>query len=87
MADESIDDEPIYDEWVVNRRAVQPSGELTDRVMATVEERYKLNHSYLCLADRMNESPPARWAACVAALLVGSLPLLFAAHVAKLLVF
>lgn len=80
-------DEPMYDEWIANRRAAEPSSELTDRVMAAVEERDMQRKHYVRLADRMNESRPARWAACLAALLVGSLPFLFVAHVAELLVF
>jgi hypothetical protein len=69
-------DEPMYDEWIANRRATEPSRELTDRVMAAVEERDTQRKRYVRLADRMNESRPARWAACLAALLVGSLPFL-----------
>ena len=87
MADEPMYDEPMYDEWIANRRAAEPSRELTDRVMAAVEERDVQRKRYVRLADRMNESRPARWAACLAALLVGSLPFLFVAYVAKLLVF
>ncbi len=80
-------DEPMYDEWIANRRAAEPSRELTDRVMAAVEEREVQRKRYVRLADRINESRPARWAACLAALLVGSLPFLFVAYVAELLVF
>ncbi len=80
-------DEPMYDEWIANRRAAEPSRELTDRVMAAVEERDVQRKRYVRLADRMNESRPARWAACLAALLVGSLPFLLVAYVAELLVF
>ncbi len=80
-------DEPMYDEWIANRRAAEPSRELTDRVMAAVEERDVQRKRYVRLADRMNESRPARWAACLTALLVGSLPFLFVAYVAQLLVF
>ena len=80
-------DEPMYDEWIANRRAAEPSRELTDRVMAAVEERDVQRKRYVRLADRMNESRPARWAACLAALLVGSLPFLLVAYAAELLVF
>ncbi len=80
-------DEPMYDEWIANRRAAEPSRELTDRVMAAVEERDVQRKRYVRLAVRMNESRPARWAACLAALLVGSLPFVFVAYVAELLVF
>ena len=81
-------DEPMYDEWIANRRAAEPSRELTDRVMAAVEDRAVRHKRYVRLADRMNESRPARWAACLAALLVGSLPFdLFVAYAAQILVF
>ena len=80
-------DEPMYDEWIANRRAAKPSPELTDRVMAAVEERDVQRKRYVRLADRMNESRPARWAACLAALLVGCLPFLFVAYVAQSPVF
>ena len=86
MADEPIYDEPMYDEWIANRRASAPSRDLTDRVMAAVEERDVQRKRFVPLANQMNESRPARWAACLAASLVGSLPFLLVAHVAKLLV-
>ncbi len=80
-------DEPMYEEWIANRRAAKPSRELTDRVMALVEERGVQRRRYVRLVDRMNESRPARLAACLAAMLVGSLPFLFVAVVAELIVF
>ena len=80
-------DEPMYDEWIANRRAAEPSRKLPDRIMAAVEEREGQRKRYVRLADRMNESRPARWAACLAALLVGSLPFLFVAYVAQMPVF
>ena len=80
-------DEPMYDEWIANRRAGEPSRELTDRVMAAVEERATQREHYVRLADRMNQSRPTRWAACLAASLVGGLPFLYLAYVAELLVF
>ena len=87
MPHEPIYDEPIYDEWIAHRRAVEPSRELTDRVIAAVEERGVHHEYYVRLPERMNESRPARWAACLAAMLVGSLPFLLVAHAAELLVF
>ncbi len=80
-------DGPMYDERIASRSAAEPSRELTDRVMAAVEEREVQRKRYVGLADRVNESRPARWAACLAALLVGSLPFLFVAFVAELIVF
>jgi hypothetical protein len=55
--------------------------------MAAVEEQDAQRKRYVRLADRMNASRPARWAACLAALLVGSLPFLFVAYMAQLPVF
>ena len=86
MTDEPMPNKPIYDEWIASRRAAEPSSDLTDRVMAAIEERNTLRKHYVRLADRINESQPARWAACVAAMLVGSLPFLYVAHVAQMLV-
>jgi hypothetical protein len=82
-----MSDEPMYDEWIANRRATEPSRELTDRVMAAVEERAVQRKRCVRLADRINESRPARWAACLTAMLVGSLPFLLVAYVAELIVF
>ena len=69
-------DEPMYDEWISNRRAVKPSHDLTDRVMAAVDEQSTQRKHSVRLADRMNESLPVRWAACLAALMVGCVPFL-----------
>ena len=77
-------DDPMYEEWIANRRAAAPSCGLTDRVMAVVEERDVQRKRHVRLADRLNDSRPARWAACVAAMLIGSVPFLIVAH---LLVF
>ncbi|MCA9147666.1 MAG: hypothetical protein KDA92_00135 [Planctomycetales bacterium] len=82
-----MDNESIFDEWIANRRAVEPSCELTDRVMVAIERRGAPSVRNVRLADRMNNSLLARCAACLAALVVGSLPLLYVAHAAKLLVF
>ena len=79
--------EPMYDEWIANRQTVEHSRKLTDRVMAAVEERDVQRKRYARLAHQMNNSRPARWAACLAAVLVGCLPFLLVAHVAHLLVF
>ena len=91
MDNEPMDNEPMYDEWIANRRSAEPSRDLTDRLMAAVEKRApqdRVQHKpYVRLIDRINQSRPARWAACLAALLVGSLPFLVVAIVAELIVF
>ena len=83
-------DEPRYEDWIAHRRAAAPSGDLTDRVMAAVESEDRQptwRKERRRIVDRMNESQPARWAACVAALLVGSFPFFVVAYAAKLIVF
>ena len=80
-------DEPKYDEWIAYRRAAEPSLDLSDRVMAAVEERDAQPKVYVSLADGMHQSQTARWAACFAAMLVGSLPFLYVAYVAKFLAY
>ena len=80
-------DESMYDAWIAHRRDAEPSGDLTDRVMVAVHEREVQPICCVRFADRMNESRLARWAACLASVLVGSLPFLLVAYVAQLLVF
>lgn len=87
MADEPMNDESMFGEWIAGRRAVEPSRDLADQVMAAIEERDVPRKRFVRLASHINESRPARWAACMAAVLVGSLPFLLVAHVAHLLVF
>lgn len=93
MADEPVSDEPVYGDWLASRRAVEPSRDLPDRVMAAVEDRDVHckedagREGYVRLVQRMDSSRSARCAACLAAVLVGSLPFLFVADVTYLLVF
>jgi hypothetical protein len=87
MIDEPMPDNPFYDEWIASRRALKAPRELTDRVMNAVEDRIVQRTHYVCLADRINESRPARLTACLAALAVGCLPLLFVAHAAQSFAF
>lgn len=82
-----MSDEPIYDDWIANRRAVEPSSTLTDRVMVGIERQDARRNRHVRLADHVNNSLVARCAACLAALVLGSLPLLYVAHAAKLFVF
>ena len=92
MADEPVFDEHVYEDWLANRRAAEPSRDLTKQVMAAVEDRDVHRkedagrEGYVRLAQRMDGSRLARCAACLAAVLVGSLPFLFVAHAAYLFV-
>lgn len=87
MIDEPMPDEPMFDEWLASRRVAKVPDELTDRVMAAVEKRIVQREHYVRLADRINESQPARLTACLAALLVGCLPFLFVAYAAQSFAF
>lgn len=81
---------PMYDEWIAHRRVAARSRDLTDRVMAAVEKQdmqRSQREERVRLVDRMNASPPARIAVCLAALLVGCFPFLLVAYAAKLIVF
>ena len=82
-------DGPMYDDWLDQRRAIDSSGELADRVMAAVREAENRRQQSLLLwiAVRIESSRLARYTACLAALLVGSSPFLYMAYVAQLLVF
>ena len=87
-------DNSMYDEWIANRQSIEPSPELTDRVMAAVsgeepgtvsdavEDGLPREH-YVCLADRLNQSRPVRFVACATALLIGSVPFLYVAYVVQ----
>ena len=79
--------EPMYDEWLASRRAAKPSPKLIEGVMAKVERQDLQRESYVRITHRINDSRFARRATCVAAVLVGSLPFLFVAYAAHLLVF
>lgn len=87
MIDEPMPEKPMYDEWIASRRAVMVPDKLADRVMAKVEKRVVQRNHYVRLADRINESQPARLTACLAALLVGFLPFLFVAYAAQSFAF
>lgn len=77
-------DEPINEEWIARHRDVDPPRDLTDRVMAAVEKRAQ-QKCPARFSDRLKNSPPARWAACLSALLIGCLPFLYVAYEAKLI--
>ena len=79
-----MSDEPIYEQWIANRKAAQPSSCFADQVIDAVEELAERERS-IRVADRINESFIVRWTVCVSALFIGSLPLLYAAYVAKLI--
>ena len=78
-------DEPINEEWIAHRRDVNPPCELTDRIMAVVEKRAQQQRPAR-FSDRVKNSPPIHWTACLSALLIGCLPFLYVAYEAKLIV-
>lgn len=80
-------DERMYDEWIAQRRSAEPTRELVERVMFAIKEQDMQRNPVVCLSDRINESRPARWVACLAALLIGCLPFFVVAYVAQSLVY
>lgn len=82
-----MSDDPIYAQWIERRRSATPSPDLADRVMAVLESEEGQPRLSVRLASRIDGSRLVRWAACVAALLLGCLPFLFVAIVAHSPVF
>jgi hypothetical protein len=82
-------DEQDYDSWLENRRSLRPPGELADRIMSALSRRETARRvsSLLRVGLWIESSRLTRYAACTAALLVGSMPFLFLAHVAQIIVF
>jgi hypothetical protein len=64
-----MSDGPTYDDWIDERRSIDAPAELTDRVMAAVEEvdRQRNQVLLLWLVQRIESSRLARSAACLAA--------------------
>jgi hypothetical protein len=74
-----------YQTWIEQRRAAAPPGELPDRVMRlvmAVRPSEKRPPAWR-IASWIERSPVARWAACGAAMLIGSTP--FVAYFAYLM--
>ena len=72
MVEELTYDDNLYEQWVATRRAVEPSHDLADQVMAALKDLAEVRperEHHLRLADRINESRPARLAACLATLI------------------
>ena len=85
MTHEPIDQSP-YDDWLASRKAISPSTDLAERVMASLQDSHKEssdNPTLLRLVDRIEHSLPARLAACACGLMIGSVPFLFLAYVAQ----
>jgi hypothetical protein len=81
--------EQDYEEWLEDRRSVRPSSDLADRIMGVVITRETTRRISLLIRVGLwiERSRLTRYAACAVALLVGSTPFLFLAHVAQLIVF
>ena len=74
-----------YLAWIEQRRAAAPRDELPDRVMQLVREEQTREEQVVALriASWMDRSRVARFAACAAAMLIGSTP--FVAYFAFLI--
>jgi hypothetical protein len=81
--------EQDYEKWLEGRRSVCPSSGLADRIMGSVSDRRATRRISLLINVGLwiERSRLTRYAACAVALLVGSTPFLFLAHVAQLIAF
>ena len=81
--------EQDYEKWMEDRRSVRPSSDLAERIMGAVSDRRAAGRISLLIKVGLwiERSRLTRYAACAVALLVGSTPFLFLAHVAQLIVF
>ncbi len=79
----------FYSQWLAERRELRPRPAFTDQIMNQVVELECQRQSiwWLRLVQRVEHSRTCRWAACGAALTVGSLPFVFLAHVARFVTF
>jgi hypothetical protein len=75
-----------YGQWLAKRREVSPSAAMADQIMSQVAnmERQRRAIWWLRLVQRIERSRAARWAVCGGALVIGGLPFIFLAHVARL---
>lgn len=75
----------VWDDWLADRREVQPTENLTDQIMSQVVELDQQRREVwsASLINKIDRSRFGRIAVCAAALVVGGLPFLFLAYVAK----
>ena len=78
-------DDP-YSRWLAERRELSAPANMTDQIMRQVAEleRQRRDIWWLRLAQRIEQSRPARWGVCGGALAIGGLPFVFLAYVAKI---
>ncbi len=78
-----------YDEWLAKCREASPPATLADRIMSQVAtmEQQRRSLLWLRVVQRIERSRASRWAACCGALVVGCLPFVFLAHVARFVAF
>ena len=78
----------LYRQWLAQRRELAEPADLADGIMSRVTDvKADVQKAWwLRLAEQIEQSWPARWAAYSGALAVGSLPFLFLAHVAKFVI-
>ena len=79
------DHDESYQSWVARRRGEQPGGGLTDRVMRAVfeVEQRRAASRMARIAHWIDRSRTRRRLACSAALLVGSLPLVYLTYISQ----
>lgn len=79
----------FYNQWLAQRRQEVPPPTLANEIMQRVGdlEQHRQASWSLRLMQCVEHSRAGRWAACGAALAVGSVPFLFLAYVAQFVTF
>ena len=79
----------FYRRWVEHRKALLPSDRFADQIMASVAEHNTIvrQHFLTRLLLTIGATRYGRWAVCSGALLIGMTPFVYAAFLAKLIVF
>ena len=75
----------LYQRWIVRRRGDRPTPEFSDRVMTAVTriEAGRRASRLVSVLLWIDHTRSRRLAACAAALLIGSLPFVYLAHISK----
>ena len=84
-----MNSDKLYQRWLEQRRGERPVPELTDRVMAAVT-RTDIGRPATRLVLALiwiDRSRARRLAACVGALLLGSMPFVYLAYISQAFVF
>ena len=82
-------DDQRYQHWLEHRRSTRSDPNLTDRVMASITRTSvgRPASRGVLLLMWMDRSRLRRFAACIGALLVGSVPFVYLAYISQVFIF